>query len=261
LGTKRKNKSSWIDFQKKHRLSGNSLFSSHHRYHNAVFVAGCQRSGTTLVSRIIRSSDDFYDPTPAGIDDELYSAKVLVEEIELPPDHRYCFQTTYLNEFYKEYLDLLDDQKLIWLIRNPHSVIYSMLYNWKTYALNELFIGCGLNEVPIKSKYDIVNSSLHFYPKLEKACYSYIGKINQLKFLIQEIPDKIQVYDYDYLILNKETRLKQMYSFIDSVYNPAYANLISPKNMNKKNKLSEKEVRLIDDLCMPEYEAAKGLIK
>jgi hypothetical protein len=52
-----------------------------------------------------------------------------------------------------------------------------------------------------------------------------------------------------------------MYSFIDSVYNPAYANLISPKNMNKKNKLSEKEVRLIDDLCMPEYEAAKGLIK
>ena len=69
-------------------------------------------------------------------DDELDAALALAGLIDLPVGSRYCFQTTYLNECYADYRMLGPGQRLIWVLRNPYSVVYSMLYNWGRFALD-----------------------------------------------------------------------------------------------------------------------------
>src|SRR3989304_2398887 len=134
--------SSWAMFDRKVRASGKKLLGELDRLHGAILVAGCQRSGTTALSRLITGSDGMVD-FQFGADDELDAALILSGWGPHPPRQgRYCFQTTYLNNSYPEYFEHRD-YKLIWVLRNPASVVYSMLYNWKTVALNRLFRHCA----------------------------------------------------------------------------------------------------------------------
>ena len=88
----------------------------------AILVTGCQRSGTTILSRIITRSDGMVDYW-FGRDDELDAALILSGHVWHSPVGRYCFQTTYLNECYEEYFQCDLNQKIIWMIRSPYSVI------------------------------------------------------------------------------------------------------------------------------------------
>lgn len=133
----------WRRFHHGPRKSGQPLLKSLPRYPNCVLVAGCQRSGTTMLSRVIAGARGFqrFALTP---DDELDAALILAGEVDVPTDRRYCFQTTYLNEKCGEYGTLGPDHKLIWVLRNPYSVVYSMVNNWKPAALTRLYEGCAI---------------------------------------------------------------------------------------------------------------------
>ena len=64
------------------------------------------------------------------------------------PRGRYCFQTTYMYDRLEQYQLFASDSKVVWLLRNPYSVVWSMLHNWKRSALAELFAGCGRQALP-----------------------------------------------------------------------------------------------------------------
>ena len=133
----------WKAFDSRVRPLGCSLLNRLTRYRDAILVAGCQRSGTTMLSSIILKSHGIVDYTVENVDDELMGALILCGIVEHCQAGRYCFQTTYLDECYKEYFEEKYDFKLIWIIRNPYSVVYSMVYNWSRRALNDLFRRCG----------------------------------------------------------------------------------------------------------------------
>lgn len=128
----------WQRFHHGPRQEPGPLTKTLASYPDAVLVAGCQRSGTTMLTRVIARSRAFRGLALTH-DDELDAAITLAGYLELPRDKRYCFQTTYLNERYPEYRAMGAGQKLIWVLRNPASVVYSMVYNWKRFALNELY--------------------------------------------------------------------------------------------------------------------------
>ena len=251
----------WPRFSKLVRKKGGPLLKALDQFPDSVLIAGCQRSGTTLIARIITKSEGMVNYWSGG-DDELDAALILSATEFSKTKGRYCFQTTYLNENYPEYFDHIGEYKLIWVLRNPYSVVYSMKYNWRTWALNELFQACGcqfLDGKPLKTyrRFGAIG-----VPKILKACFSYKGKTSQLAEIYNRIGNNhMIVIDYDDLILNKEKILKMVYAFIGLTFKKNYADLIHSQSIHKSNKLSPKEREMVLAHAFPTYEKYKKLVK
>jgi hypothetical protein len=249
----------WKQFAKIVRPKGCYLLKNLNRFQNSIIVTGCQRSGTTILSRIITLSDEMVNYW-FGKDDELDAALILSGEVDHKPQGRYCFQTTYLNECYKEYFEHKVDFKIIWVLRNPYSVVYSLLHNWKRWPLNELFESCGChllkNNMAIRYKrYGLIG-----VPRLIKACLSYNGKVSQLFEINQKLKEKLLVVEYDDLVNNANYQLPKIYDFLNISYRTRYAERLHKKSTGKKLLLSKKEMEKIGLICMPVYEKAKLLV-
>ena len=251
----------WKDFAKKIRPRGCNLLKCLDEFPNAILVAGCQRSGTTILSRIITQSEGMTNYW-FGEDDELDAALILGGIVEHHPHGRYCFQTTYLNDCYQEYYQHRNsNHKIIFMLRNPYSVVYSMVYNWKRFALNQLFIRCALPHLNNKtlSIYNMFGTIA--LPMIIKACYSYVGKVSQA-FELREVfnDDEICFVEYDLLIKEKHSILPMIYNFIDLPYDAHYAEKLSSRSISKADRLPMKAKKKIDEICLPIYERAIKLV-
>lgn len=251
--------STWHSFDKKIRSNDRKLLLKLDRYPNAILVAGCQRSGTTALARLITLSDGMTNYW-FGKDDELDAALILSGHVEQEPLGQFCFQTTYINDHYHEYFEH-DDYKLIWLLRSPHSVVYSMLNNWKRGALNRLFRSCGALMLPDSDKKRYQRLGVLGFTRFYKACLSYNAKTSQIYEINNRLPsDRLLVLDYDELVKNKESMLPALYQFIGLAYRKEYARRIHSKSTEKSSRLSNKQVQIISERCMSTYNAARTLI-
>lgn len=249
----------WMQFGKTIRNRGCCLLKRLDDFEDSVLVTGCQRSGTTLLSRIITNSEGMANYW-FGRDDELDAALILSGSVAHNPKGRYCFQTTYLNQCYHEYYDKSGGHKIIWVLRNPYSVILSMMHNWRSYGLNELFDSCGAmllseREKKIYSRYGRLGIN-----KLKRACLAYNGKVSQVFQLKEKLaPDTIKIIEYDDLINNHDVILPLIYHYIDLPYKPTYANSINSKSISKANNQSNRTRAIIGEMCMPVYKKASSM--
>ena len=227
---------------------------------DAVLVSGCQRSGTTMVARIIFQSEGMINYW-AGRDDELDAALIL-SGWNRPdrPEGRYCFQTTYLNECYREYFKYQGGFRLIWVLRNPHSVINSMLYNWSRFALNELFNACGAQYLSGKDKIAYQRFGHIIISRAQRACLSYIGKTQQVFEINKRLGDDLFVIDYDDLVTDKSRLLSGIYDFIDLPYKELYTKSINSKSVSKASKMPDRVKKMIDIMAMPVYQRAREIL-
>ncbi len=249
----------WQRFHRGVRKARLPLLKNLPRYPRCVLVAGCQRSGTTMLTRLIAGASGF-GRLALTKDDELDAALALAGFIDLPLGQRYCFQTTYLNECFPDYRALGTDQRLIWVVRNPYSVVYSMLHNWGRFALNELYEGCGIEEA---SSARLRRSRLvwPFGPSwLEKASLAYRGKLQQILTIRQLVPaEQLLVVDYDTLILSPDEWLPRIFQFADAPYEAARARSVRSNPAKKADRLSSRERRQIEQLTWPTYRACVAL--
>lgn len=249
----------WQSFGKKVRSQGCDLLKRLDEFPRSILVTGCQRSGTTAVTRMVTTSEGMENYW-FGKDDELDAALILSGEVVHEPKGRYCFQTTYLNECYGEYFQHDQDHRIIWVLRNPFSVVYSMLHNWGRFAFNELFSACGASGLNAKEmkRYRMIGQLA--ISRIRRGCYSYNGKLSQL-FELQERykKNRLIVIDYDDLVLHKEKILPRLYELIELKYDDSYANKLHSRNIKKSNRLSARSQRTITELCLPAYEKAKKL--
>lgn len=250
----------WSHFWRIYPAPNCNLLNRLNDFPNSILVTGCQRSGTTLLSRIINSSEGITTYW-FGPDDELDAALILSGYVEHKPKGRYCFQTTYVNDFYREYLKCKDQHKVIWLLRNPFSVIYSMLNNWNSESLDNLYrnfrghISTG-KERWISAFFGEVGTS-----RLRKACWIYNAKISQIFNLVESLNDcSLMIVDYDELISNKNLVIPSIYRFLNLNYQDRYADIIEQRSLEKSKNLSEKEVNTINELCENNYLRARTLI-
>lgn len=246
----------WKKFSRVVRPSDTKLLKRLADFPDSVLIAGCQRSGTTMLSRIITSSEGMVNYW-FGSDDELDAALILSGSVNHLQKGRYCFQTTYLNECVGEYFDHHSGYKLVWVVRQPFSVIHSMLYNWKNFALNELFEGCATHLLEDKEQKRYSTFGVWGVTRLRRACLAYCGKVSQLFELYKRLSeDQLMVVDYDTLVKRKEELLPKLYQFIELPYQAKYADMIHSKSISKHSKLSKKAHSIIEKTCLHVYEEA-----
>jgi len=250
---------SWPRFHRGVRKPGLPMLKSLSSYPDCVLVAGCQRSGTTMLTRLIAGAPGFAR-LHLTRDDELDAALALAGFIELPKDTRYCFQTTYLNECFVEYRSLREAQRLIWVLRNPYSVVYSMIHNWSGFALNELYEGCGIP----RSASERLRRAWLFWPfgptRMEKACFAYRGKVAQILSIRHMLrPEQLLTVDYDALTAAPEVWLPRICAFADTPYHPAYALKVRRDSLRKADRLSGHARRQIESIAGSTYRECLAL--
>lgn len=246
----------WRQFAARVRARQDRLLVELHRFDDPILVTGCQRSGGTMLSRVITGS--------AGMtnfwfskDEELDAAQILSGSVRYQGTGRHCFQTTYLNERWPEYLQQAKPFRMVWSLRNPHSVVYSMVYNWKRFALNELFVHCGLEHMNGADRYNLQRFGVLGVPPVRRAAYAYVGKVSQLLRLNTAWSDgRLTVLDYDQLVRQKLELLPALYQRLNLAYQPSYADPISERSLGKKEQLSASERDEVDRLCSPVFQQA-----
>lgn len=242
----------WQQFAKRVRNTQDKLFSRLDEFPDSILIAGCQRSGTTMLARIITQSEGMVNYW-FGPDDELDAALILSGNVGHKPRGRYCFQTTYLNERYPEYFEH-ENFRMVWVLRNPHSVVYSMLHNWRHFALNELFTSCATQLLDDRYRRRFEIFGYLGVPRLLRACYAYNAKTSQIEQLRAHLDnDRLQVVDYDELVKNKASVLPRIYEFLDLPYKGAYEQAIKSSSLTKSGKAGSREQERVERLCMPIY--------
>lgn len=250
---------SWPQFRQ--IVSGEcKLLKELDKFPNSVLVAGCQRSGTTMLSRIITESDGMVNYR-FGTDDELDAALILSGYVDHQPHGRYCFQTTYVDQCYHEYFEHKGEFKIIWVLRNPFSVVYSLLYNWAPTALESTVRHCGAHLLTGMDKWLYKLFGVATITRVKRACLLYNAKNSQLFELVPTLgPEKIMVVDYDDLVTRKHVILPQVFRFIDLDYRTDYADKIHSNSLDKALRLSDKETAMVKTLSIPIYLRARQTV-
>lgn len=234
------------------RTQKSGLLVNLYQYSDSILVAGCQRSGTTAISRLLTQGGrlgNFW----ISHDEELDAALILAGREHADRSRRYCFQTTYLNDRYVEYFEQQKEFKLVWVLRNPRSVIYSMLYNWDRYAFNELYDACGIHF----DRHIQDEESEKLLRRVEKACASYNAKISQMHEIGSRLSAEcLLVVDYDSLVMAPKTHLPILFDFAKLKYESSYCDLIHSSSTNKANRLGDAETNIIDVQCADAYLSA-----
>lgn len=248
---------SWPDFHRLVKSKGCYLLRQLNEFPASILITGCQRSGTTILAKIISESEGIAS-YPFGDDSELDGALILSGFVDhQPAPGRHCFQTTFLNECYTEYYDYFRDHKIVWVIRNPYSVVYSMLYNWGRPSFDSLFSSCGLSMARAKEQRRLQLFGSWGLSRLKKACYAYNGKTKQAFTLQRDLPEEnITFIEYNQLITEKETAIPALYDFLSLDYKKEYADKIHNKSVEKSNKLSSRQKDIIKEICEPVYQQA-----
>lgn len=249
----------WKQFAAKVRPGRTDLLRSLPNFPDSILVAGCQRSGGTMLANAITQHVDIAS-FGWSKDAELDAARLLsgesVSEFKVVQNKRYCFQTTYLNEQAPEYLEHVDGMHLIWLIRNPHSVVYSMVHNWKKFALNEVFLACGTHLLDDKNANRLQTFGVWSIPPVYRAAYAYLGKLEQAKMLSEKLPSRrMAICEYEEIVTRKPEMLQKLFEFCDlAVGDNKIGSEISVRSLKKAAGLSLKSRAIVDDLCITAYE-------
>ena len=194
-------------------------------------------------------------------DDELDAALILAGYVDVPSDRRYCFQTTYLNERYRDYTSLNASQRFLWVLRNPYSVVYSMVNNWRRFGLNELY-DSSRAERPESPSVRGVRAILGLRPPaIERASIAYATKTAQILTIKRLVdPRQLMVLDYDELTIQPGLWLPKVFRFIGAPYEDAYAEGVRDTSVGKANQLTNRQRKLIGAVAGPTYDCCRQLL-
>ena len=250
----------WQHFHRRLRSTGRPLLKALPRYPTSVLVAGCQRSGTTMLTRVIARSKGF-QRFQFTRDDELDAALILAGEVDVPQSRRYCFQSTYLNECYPEYRTLRPDQRLIWVLRNPYSVVNSMLFNWRRFALRELYAAVGTGCPRPLNSLETWVGWLQGPSRAEMACAAYSGKTAQILAIREFVrPSQLMVVEYDELVQTPDEWFRRIFAFIGEPFDVRCIDGVRVESVRKADTMSPGLKRLIDEVAMPTYRKCVSLV-
>lgn len=187
-------------------------------------------------------------------DDELAAALILSGYVGYNAGGRHCFQTTYVNENLGEYFQLAGEHRMVWVLRSPMSVVYSMVYNWKRFALNELFLAVGTDQLPPDLERQFRKYGALSINPVQRACYAYNGKLMQLDQIISRWPgSRLFVVEYDQLVTATGRVLPHIFEFLDLPYDPGIEKMVLNTSLAKASKLPARHFKTVERICMPVY--------
>lgn len=226
-----------------------------------ILVTGCQRSGTTILTRILTESEGI-TKRRTGEDEELSGALILAGFVDCGTEGRHCFQTTYVNQNYEEYFDYLGRFKMIWVLRNPCSTVFSLTGNWPAEALIRTFVQSVLPTLDFLKRSMVRLRGPHSVSSIEMACLLYRWKTEQLLQISRRLPaSDLLVIDYDDLVLEPTRTFPQIYGHIGLSYHDDCAAKLHSNSIAKRKNLGAEHAELIETHCEPIYATARALIR
>jgi len=181
---------------------------------------------------------------------ELSAALILSGTIEGELAARAVFQTTYLDDRWREYEGIQVDQRIIWVLRNPESVITSMLYNWPEFAVNATVRRCGWEELSLGQRRRMMWLGAWSVPRIERACAIYREKLAQLSQLQQSMPaERLLAIDYDQLVTDPERSIGRVAVFLGTAPGHFDVSSIRQSSQRKAERLSDSQRSIIEDRC------------
>lgn len=247
----------WAQFHRIVKRPERALLARLDDYEDAVLVAGCQRSGTTAVTRLLQSALDMA-PLSFCRDDELAGALLLAGQAQDLRTGRQCFQTTYLNDRVDEYFEHAD-YRLVWIIREPVSVIHSMLFNWKRGALKRLYDALGRTEPDEAHRNDGLLGHWLGPPALEMACAAYVAKTRQTFELHRRLGHRMQIVDYRDLMLHKQRIVPRICEFAGIDPGRAPVGTLHSRSIGRDSAFPDRIAERIQRTCAPLYDRVREL--
>lgn len=247
----------WAQFHRIVRRPDCALLERLDEYPDSVLVAGCQRSGTTAVARMLKRARGLADYS-FGHDDELDGALLLAGYVDQFTTGKHCFQTTYLNDHFHEYFEH-DGFRLVWILREPRAVVYSMLHNWKRGALNRLFDASGIRRIDTVEKSRSILRRWLGPSRLDKACASYVAKTEQTFALRERLGTRMLIVDYEDLVARRIATLHSICHFAGVNWEPWMAGHFHGRSLRKRDGLAAWQAARIDAACAAVYTDARTL--
>ena len=250
----------WPQFAREVRSRG-PLLNTLHEFDDPILVSGCQRSGGTMLAFALSRHRDIVD-FKWFRDAELHAGLILAGVERDIPKGRWVFQTTYLNECYPEYLAQDKPFKLVWLVRNPYSVVYSMIGNWSRFALNEMFDACGAEHLTGVYRERYERWGRIGVRNITRACASYVAKVEQMIHLRAHLPEEsMYIVEYEQLVQDRERELAGICEFAGLDWDPDIAESINTNSLDKASRLSRTERHQTAELCGAAYDRARALAR
>jgi hypothetical protein len=150
---------------------------------------------------------------------------------------------------------------MVWTLRNPQSVVTSMVYNWKRFALDELFLACGFAEMDHVDRVAFLRWGKWGVPPLRRAAYAFVGKVKQLPVLAASLPaERLVVLEYDTLVRGRARWLPVLYQRLGMRYEPRHAELVSERSLGKRDRLTPSQVDEVERICGGAYRRALACV-
>ncbi len=143
------------------------------------------------------------------------------------------------------------------MLREPHSVVYSMLYNWRRDALKRLFQACGIEQLHAARA---AGSAIRGWPgpsRFEMACAAYVSKTLQTLELVAGLShDRLLVVDYDDLVLRRSVLVPRIFEFAGVPYDEDSATRLHARSITRRSRFTRARALHIDRVCGAVYERA-----
>ena len=244
---------SWADFDELVALPGRPLLARLDDYEDSLLVAGCAGSGTTAIARLFKRTDGIADHA-FGHDDELDGALLLAGHMERFDDRRHCFQTSYLGDRFREYFEH-GDFRLIWILREPATVVSAMLSGWKRAALDRLLPpGGGRPYTEATGRSVSAGGS-----RLDRACAAYTRSIACTFEIAARLGPRAAIVDYDDLAARRAQLLPQLCTFAGTPFDRRHLCHLHGKSVHRAHTLADWETARVAELAAPAYRRARAL--
>jgi hypothetical protein len=209
------------------------------KYDN-LLVFGCQRSGTTWLSRHIgQSFQEAFTLT------EEQSFHFLLEDFVFPAirARHVVFQTTFISTEVESYENCPHNTKFLLMIRNPFAVCWSFIHNFE--LLSNVY---QYRKASMKAA-DLIP---HFEGELGMALQIYRQSMRTALEIMLRCADRIQVLVYDDAVLNLEKAIGNLARFLQLDDSRATAILRAGREpLSKWRQFGEEQIEVIRSYAEP----------
>jgi hypothetical protein len=193
---------------------------------------------------------------------ELDSALLLAGLATPPGPGRYVFHTTYVNGDVDEYHRLAPECRLIWMLRRPESVVYSMLYNWSSRALDALFASCGTDALPADVCARYARWGRLAVRRPLRAASAYAGKTAQVVDLARVFgPQRLMIVEYDEFVRDPAPVMQRVCRFLDIDMDAAMIAGVHRSSLRHGDRLPPRIADLVNRLCAPVYASSLEVMR
>ena len=242
---------SWTEFEELVAATGRPLLARLDTYEDALLVAGCAWSGDTAIARLVKRTDGIADHG-FGHDDELDGALLLAGHVDRFDARRHCFQTTYLGDRFDEYFEH-DDFRLIWILREPSTVICAMFNSWKRAALDRLLPAGGGPPYPESG----ARAPLAGASRLDKACAAYVENVARTAEIATRLGSRAVIVDYDELAAGRARLLPKLCALAGLEFDRHLLSHLHGKSVHKGHTLAAWEAARVEELAASAYRHAR----